>query len=388
MKSNQFNGERLKAARVYNGLTVAELAERIGLQRQTVSMYENNKISNPDYSVLQSIEHALGFPIKFFLQNDNTTIYKGSTYFRSLLTTSKKYRSRQIQRIAFIAQLYTFISNYINFPATNLPTYNGENPEEAAKLLRSYWSLGDKPIDNLIYLVEQKGIIVTCFDSESDSIDAFSQQIDIDDEDKYLIGYSKNKTTAARIHFDIAHELGHILLHEWSEDVEALSKEEFKTVEQQAHLFAGAFLLPKEAFLKDLGAYGTSLEYYIELKKKWKTSISAMIRRAYTLGAITQFSYQQLMRTMQKKGIKKFEPLDDVLTTASPTLLQAAVQMLLDQNVFTAKEFVDTLAHDYNLSLQPQEIERLLDLKKDTLHYIDTVPEHRFHLRLVRSNKQ
>ena len=39
-----FNGERLKAARIYRGLTVAELAEKLGLQRQTVSMYENNKL--------------------------------------------------------------------------------------------------------------------------------------------------------------------------------------------------------------------------------------------------------------------------------------------------------------------------------------------------------
>jgi Zn-dependent peptidase ImmA (M78 family) len=42
--------------------------------------------------------------------------------------------------------------------------------------------------------------------------------------------------------------LGHILLHEWSEDIETLSKDEFKERESQAHAFASAFLLPKEAF--------------------------------------------------------------------------------------------------------------------------------------------
>ena len=39
----QFNGERLKKARIYRGLTVAELAERVGCQRQTLSMYEISK---------------------------------------------------------------------------------------------------------------------------------------------------------------------------------------------------------------------------------------------------------------------------------------------------------------------------------------------------------
>ena len=39
----QFNGERLKKARIYRGLTVAELAEQVGCQRQTLSMYEISK---------------------------------------------------------------------------------------------------------------------------------------------------------------------------------------------------------------------------------------------------------------------------------------------------------------------------------------------------------
>ena len=38
-----FNGERLKKARVYRGLTVAELAEKSACLRQTISMYESGK---------------------------------------------------------------------------------------------------------------------------------------------------------------------------------------------------------------------------------------------------------------------------------------------------------------------------------------------------------
>ncbi len=384
MSSKQFNGERLKAARTYRGLTVAELAEKLGLQRQTVSMYENNKINNPDYATVQKMGVELGFPDEYFLQSNTITIKTGSTYFRSLLTTTKKYRSEQIERISLIGQLYSFISEYIDFPEPKLPEYNGNNAEEAAMLLRSYWGLGERPIENIIYLVEQKGILVSSFSSEANYIDAFSQLLDINHDTRYLIGYSDNKTTAARIHFDIAHELGHILLHEWSEDIEALSKDEFKEVENQAHHFAGAFLLPKDAFLKDLGSYGNNLEYYCEIKKKWKVSISAMIRRAYNLGAITQFTYQQLMRTMQKRGIKKFEPLDEVLVTSEPTLMEASVNMLLEEGVFTPKEFVETLSIEYSLSLTSNEIEKLLGLSEGKLAYEIVPPEHKLHLRLIK----
>lgn len=376
-----FNGERLKSARIYRGLTVAELAEKLRLQRQTVSMYENNKLNNPELTTIVNMSKVLNFPNKFFLENDVADIKNGSTYFRALLTTSKKYRNQQIQRVDLIAKIYRYLNEYIDFPSSNLPQENYDNPEEAAIALRKFWNLGDKPIDNLIYKVEQNGIIVTMFKTDNGDIDAFSQLISIDSIERYLIGCSRNKDTAARIHFDIAHELGHILLHEWSEDVETLSKDEFKEKEKEANTFASAFLLPKNIFIKDIGAYADNLAYYIELKKKWKVSISAMIRRAYNLGLINSDIYQQLMRTMQKKGIKKKEPLDDILYTAPPSLLRTSVQILLEQNVLTPREFMDELSYNHKLSLESNEVETLLDLPKNILKVVNEKPIHNLNIK-------
>ncbi|MBX4266483.1 XRE family transcriptional regulator [Clostridium estertheticum] len=371
-----FNGERLKSARVYRGLTVAELAEKLELQRQTVSMYENNKLNNPELTTIANMSRVLGFPKKFFLENDESILKNGSTYFRALLTTSKKYRNEQIQKVDFIARIYRYLNDYIEFPLTNLPQENYESSEAAAISLRKFWNLGDKPVDNIIYLVEENGILVTMFDTNTGDIDAFSQLITVDKLETYLIGCSRNKGTAARIHFDVAHELGHILLHEWSEDIETLSKDEFKEKEKEANAFASAFLLPRNAFIKDVGVYADNLAYYVELKKKWKVSISAMIRRSYNLGLIDSSIYQQLMRTMQKRGIKKKEPLDDNLYTAPPSVLRTSVQMLLEEGVLTTKEFIDELSQDYGLSLESCEIENLLDLPKDTLKVVNVSPVH------------
>lgn len=382
---NQFNGDRLKSARIYRGLTVAELAEKLNLQRQTVSMYENNKIRNPEYATIRNMGEVLGFPPRFFLEKGNMEFKTGSTYFRALLTTNKKYRSQQVQKMNFISIIHSFLSEYIEFPSFNFPTIKeGTDVEDAATVLREYWNLGDKPIDNIIYLVEQNGILVTCFETNIDDIDAFSQMEDINGNTIFLIGYSKNKGTAARIHFDIAHELGHMLLHEWSEDIETLSKEEFKERENQAHAFASAFLLPKEAFSKDIGSYASNLSYYIELKKKWKVSISAMIRRSYNLRLIDHPTYQQLMRTMQKKGIKKEEPLDNILLTSAPSLLKTAVQMIIDGGVLTPKEFMGELANNYDLSLDSREVEKLLDLPKDTLKITNVIPIHSLSIKKSR----
>jgi len=378
---SEFNGERLKVARIYRGMAVAELAEKLDLQRQTVSMYENNKLRNPEIPTIIKMSNVLGFPKKFFMERDNIDIKVGSTYFRALLTTNKRYRNQQEIKVDFIAKIFNYLNEYIEFPETNLPDEGFNNPEEAAENLRRLWNLGEKPIDNIVYLIEQHGILVNEFDSDTNDIDAFSQLINIDGIDKYIIGYSKNKSTASRVHFDVAHELGHILLHEWSEDIETLTKDEFKEREAEANAFASAFLLPKNAFISDVGVYADNIAFYIELKKKWKVSISAMIRRSYNLKLIDNMTYSQLMRSMQKRGIKKHEPLDDELTTSKPSLLRTAVQMLLRDKVLSAEEFLYELSSQYNFTLESREIEKLLDLPKDTLKIEIKQPVHYLNIK-------
>lgn len=370
--ARKFNGARLKTARTYRGMTIAELAEKLGLKRQTITLYEDNRISTPDFRIISAISNTLEFPTEFFLEEDKVDVITGSTYFRALLTTNKKYRNEQIQKMEIIARIYQFLKEYIEFPALSLPNLGDEtDPEEAANTLREHWQLSDRPIDNIVYHAEQNGILMTSFATSTNDVDAFSQMLSIDGESEFLIAYSKNKTSAARIHFDVAHELGHILLHSWTEDVEALDKIEFREREQQAHSFASAFLLPREAFEHDLGAYASRIEYYTVLKRKWKVSISAMIRRAHNIGMIDAGTYQRLMRTMQKMGIKKVEPLDDTLITATPSLFGTAIRMLLDQHVFTPREFIDELSHFTGFSLYGKEIEYLLDLTPGTLEDSD-----------------
>ena len=362
-----FNGERLKIARMWRNLSATQLADLTGFSRQTISMLENGKLMNPEFATVQKLSEKLGFPVTFFLEETKINLNESTTYFRSLLTTNKKYRVEQEEKIKFIAIVYNMLSEYLEFEKVNLPQIpTNATPQEAANILREYWGLGNRPIENIVYLAESNGLIVTDFETATGDVDAFSHKITSDDMETYLIGYSKNKRTAARIHFDVAHEIGHILLHNWREDLECIDKEEFKEIELQAHAFASAFLLPEDEFRKDVSPYATNLAYYTELKKTWKVSIAAMIRRAKDLDIITADDYSRLMRNMQKQGIRKIEPLDDELVTAEPSLLRQAIKILFDQKVFTPNEFLEELSREYGLTLYPKDIETLLGLKKGT----------------------
>ena len=66
MKS--FNGNRLKTARQYRGLTVEELAQKINVSKQAVSQYETGRIEDVPFQRILSISNALNFPYKYFSQ--------------------------------------------------------------------------------------------------------------------------------------------------------------------------------------------------------------------------------------------------------------------------------------------------------------------------------
>jgi len=78
-----------------------------------------------------------------------------------------------------------------------------------------------------------------------------------------------------------------------------------------------------------------------------------------------------MMRIMQNKGWRKSEPLDNTMKAAKPALFSDAVDLLLDNKVFTQKEFVDELS-EMGLAMNPSELEVLLNLSKGTLSVQNT----------------
>lgn len=380
MEQKKFNGDRLRNARVYNGISLTDLADQANITKQSISLYENGK-NTPDYERVRTLSRILGFPVDYFFQEDKIKTYTETTYFRSQATATKKDRAAQSVKLELVAQMYEVLWNYIDFPIYKDPKIDFvgfddpldcesqeaiDEVEAAAKKVRECWGIPEGPIKDLQYVLEQNGILVTGFSANADKIDAFSQRTIVDKADVYLIAVALGRDSSeCRIRFDMAHELGHIVLHPWSEDIESLSKDEFKARERQANMFASAFLLPRESFLRDVLQYPTDLKYYRFLKKKWKVSIQAMIVRARQLNAITPSQYQYMFRQVSKNGWRLHEP-DDTPGVLNESIFQGAIDLLFDNNILSVR----TLLADFKrhgVSLYPGMIEELLHLKDGTL---------------------
>lgn len=364
-KEKQFNGKRLKIARLYRNLSVSDLAEKIGVKKQAVSQFEIGD-AKPKIETELAIIRELGFSRRFFYQ-DVSSPEISNTFFRALSSATALDKKTQEVKTQMVVQIYNFLCQYLDLPCLDLPKLDLSNMdiEEIARKLREHWGIGEKPIPNMVNLIEANGVIVSAFDVESEKIDAFTQVHNTENGPQYCVVVGNNKKSAVRRNFDIAHELGHIVLHGTIENLDELSQDKIKELENQANLFAGAFLLPKDAFVKDLIS-PTNLMSYIALKGKWRVSIAAMLIRAKAIGVIDTKQYQALMKSLSYRKWRTQEPLDDKLAVPSPTLFASAIEVLFEDGELTPQSFMHHL-WEFGLAMNSDDVEKLLSLKKGTL---------------------
>lgn len=368
MLERQFNGSRLREGRIYRGYTITDLANELEVSKQMISKYENNK-AVPTFESLIQISNILKFPKEYFYEI-SIEVKTGNTYFRSLLTTGKKEREMQYDRVKYLTIIRALLEEYVDFPELHVPDFSerdSENVEEIANRLRVEWGLEDKPIKDIVFLLETKGFVISSLNLDKRTIDAFGSQHEVNGKQYYSIVLGNDKGSFYRRQFDVAHELGHKVLHDPYLNLDDLSKDEFKQIEQEANDFAAAFLLPKESFLSDVSIHPNDLMYYKLLKKKWCVSIGAMVMRAYKLGAITEGTYQYMQRSISQKGWRTKEPLDDIKDIREPVSMKQAIELLIENNYITGDEFMQKLSQHYGLSLYREEVEELLGLEEGYL---------------------
>lgn len=368
---NNFNGERLKLARIYRNMTASELADKIGVSRQAVLQYEKNE-SKPKLETEFTIITTLHFPRDFFYMDNLSNVPVENTFFRALSTTKKIDLQTQEEKTKFIVYIYEFLNNYFNYPQLDLPKIdinidldNKDNIEDIATTVRNYWELGSQPIENMVNLLENKGVIVSTLNINNKKIDAFTQVHVINNKEKFCVVLSNDKQSVARRNFDAAHELGHIILHKNIEKLEELTSEEQRKLEEQANSFAAAFLLPKNAFFNELKD-PLNLEYYKELKKKWKVSIAAMVMRARDLGRINNSQYIKLVKTMNYRKWRVREPLDNQWKLQETILFKKSIDMLKNSNILSSSQIVYEIGK-YGIPMYSEDIEELLDLEEGSL---------------------
>jgi Zn-dependent peptidase ImmA (M78 family)/DNA-binding XRE family transcriptional regulator len=332
-------------------MTATSVADILSVSPATISSYEHGR-QKPPIEVVERLASILNVTGDYF-STDIPAFSHDRIFWRSMNYATKGARSRGKRRYEWLQEIVMYLSENFDFPELNLPAcdvpvdfrkIDCEQIEEAASACRDHWGLASGPVPNLVRLAESKGILVSKGKLDAEGLDAFSQWSIIGRPIAFL---GSDKASAVRSRFDLAHEIGHLMLHRNVSDAVIASPKDHKLIEIQAHRFASAFLLPAKDFTRDL--YAPTLDAFRLLKSRWKVSIGAMIKRCSDLGLIDEAQERRLWINMNRRGWKTHEPLDDTIEPEQPSLLSQCLRMMIDEGFKTREQILADLrisAHD------------------------------------------
>jgi Zn-dependent peptidase ImmA (M78 family)/DNA-binding XRE family transcriptional regulator len=321
MTNEQFVGSRLRLIRQFHGMTLAELGEVVGNSRQYINQIETGK-KKPTNELAEVLSEELGVHLSFFLQPVND-VDPDRCNFRKLKTTAVRASEQVIAHSTLFTEFIGFLEDHLDFQPVNFPRFESSKDysvEDIANECRRYWKLSsDQPIKNMTRVLESAGAIVTTFRSVSEKIDALSVT-----GERPIVIRSVSKKSPTRLRFDLAHECGHIVMHDGNYNLTLEKREE------EANAFAAAFLLPKESFVDEFPRR-SRLDWraMFALKRDWGVSVQAILRRAFDLDLITKAQYRSGNIYISKQGYRRNEPFEPA-TGEEATLIRTGVRALQD----------------------------------------------------------
>jgi Zn-dependent peptidase ImmA (M78 family)/DNA-binding XRE family transcriptional regulator len=354
-----FVGARLREAREVRGLTLVALGEIVGVSPQSLSQYEAER-SSPSPTVFEKIATAVNLPEPFFLLPERAA-REHTVFWRSMSSATKTARVRAERRFEWLRDIVGYLSEFVSFPDTDFPDMrlpddplllSDDEIEEAADAVRRYWGMRSDPIANMLLLLENHGAILARDRLGAETLDGLSEFVAEERRPYIIVGTDKG--SPVRWRFDAAHELGHLILHANVSREQLMRPETFKRIEDQAHRFAAAFLLPLSSFGDDLVA--ANLDALRALKPKWKVSIAAMIIRAKHGGLLSEETERSLWVNYSRRGWRRIEPYDESMPYEEPRLLRSAFDLVLNESGQTSE---DVLAR---LALRATDVEALCSL--------------------------
>lgn len=287
-------GGRVRQARLFLGSTQQQFAGIVGIRQATLSSLEND--ARPvigDDALLAMAEHT-GFPPAFFERYPAAQI--DDVQFRARLTFKAADRNRAMSCANLVHESYVLMREKLEVPPVKIHPSHGFDPRQAAREFRKALGLPSGPVANLTIPVERMGVVLLTLPVVGKKHDAFSawQQGNIG---PYPLIVTFAGSPGDRLRWNIAHELGHLLLHRGGSG---------QVIEQEADAFAAELLTPMSAMAAEI-PMRPRLGALYAMKVRWGVSVQSLIRRAREVGRITDEQYTSLFRQVSARGERMSE---------------------------------------------------------------------------------
>ena len=321
------NGNRVRLARELRRYTQEQLGDAAGVVQAAIARIEGGELK-PSESVVSAIAMRTGFPVSFFFRPDDLDFSLGSLLFRAHAAASGRDRSEAYRHAQIVLECALHLMRRTKWPTLRVPQLSGAAPEVAATVARAQLGLApDRPIENLTETLERAGVLILALPVVLEGRDAFS--LWFGQEHTLPVIFLAAGRSGDRQRFSLAHELGHLVLHQAIRGPVA-------AVEEEANRFAAELLLPKGGVENDL-ITPVTLHRLERLKPKWKVAIQALIRRTFELGIISKRQYTYLFEQVGARGWRTREPSHLDILPEKPRALRKMAELQYGNPIHFAK---------------------------------------------------
>lgn len=322
--SRLFSPYRLQVARQARGFTKSDLSKRLEMSAAALSQFELGQ-NRPSPASIERLSSVLNFSPSFFSTGTvlstsdqaDEEVVDSYGHFRSLRSVSAT-RRRQVLTVAHLLRDVTaFLETHVKLPELDVPHHGAESPEDIASVaaeVRAELGAGRAgPIEDVLRLLERRGIVCARYRMDAADVSAFSVTME---RRTFLVLKEQREAKRDRDRFSSCHELGHLVMHAPGQ---ALAS---KALERQADIFSSEFLMPAESIRDELPSK-VDWPRLLRLKQRWGVSMAALLYRSKSLEIMPETTYVQAVRTMNVRGWRKNEP-GTVAAIEAPRLLSAA----------------------------------------------------------------
>lgn len=292
--SDRLEPTRIKIARRASGLSKTALATALGLTPRSINNYE---CDGAPVAMAAKLAKALGCGETFFFMPEIEVLEPERVFFRALRRASASQRHAATAAGRIGVDLYRWVDERYRLPELDVPEFDNAAPAAAAEALRAWWALGDRPLPNLVQLAESKGIRVLGLPTPAQPVDAFSVW---SDGSPYV--FLSRAKTPERARFDLAHEIGHLVLHSRTGVVDAGAG-----VEKEADGFASALLIPERSLRQGL-RQNASVNEVLSARTYYGVSAMAVNYALNAAGRLSGYGYRQNCIRLAQMGFKSSEP--------------------------------------------------------------------------------
>ncbi len=328
-----FQQDRLSQILAVRRLTQVQLAAMVGVSPATISKWRAGTQA-PEREALDRLAGVVNVTPEWFTRPPMEKV--SLPLFRSNASAHVAARAMLEARLEWAQDIAVALMEFVDYPKLNLPVRSFSNPEEitpediekAASECRDMWRLGRVVVQDLALAVEGAGVILIREETGIAQIEGLSAWSEV--LGRPIILLSADKDNGYRSRFDLAHELGHLVLHRHIQ--RTTDRERHKQMEKQAHHFAGAFLLPAETFASEV-RMPVTLDDLLLLKRRWGVSVAAIMMRLHALGLLDEEDKLSLFKRRSARWGGKSEPGDGDRKPEQPRLLRRTIDLLVDENV-------------------------------------------------------